>query len=724
MSPVPGSQDSFSGSIKITADMPGGTYYPSNVFITGGSGLTTIGDPNDMSYRYGETRLTINNPSVPIVAEPQLISYKLSSHQLYVGQNLAVTAKIDTKSVPCKIFAQITSKNPKYFAGKHYVQAEMTNTGGSLYSGDIFIPYDSYAGEYCLDFFATDMQGNGLWLSVPDDFYMTGEDDIRYLKDGDVTVSPVLTFSGTDNEAILQGQPFDAAAGVRASNIYTGDITDKMEIKGGNIDTGVPGLYLVKYIVKDTVYIDGNANLISYTDYRWIGITELMPEAPAQNGDIPLAITDGSMAVGASNSDVSVKRDGQEVAFANSYTTPGVYTVSENDTASFQGAVFQSKSDSAAGGSGEWATAVIDRTGPALTAAWGKSGKSIVVTVKAADVAGVAQTKYKAGSCSLADCKNNGTAFSNAFTVPGYGAYTLYAKDKLGNESVKAVMVSSSSADFAYLSSVGLSAGTLSRAFTPKTYSYKIALGENQPGVTLTPAKEWDGAAMTINGKAVSSYTVSLANGKTATVKVQLKYGKTAKTYTFSVTRAKSTDNSLASLTATAGKFDKVFSPGVTGYTLTLDEKTGSATVKAAVQNKLAKASPASVKVTLKNGQSKTLKFTVKAQSGAKKTYTVTVVRAKSTSTALKYLKTDSSKYPITPAFQSGVTSYAVTLPANKSRVTISAKAVDSLTSVTVDGRKASKTLALKNGQSVTVKVTVTAQSGAKKEYEITVKRL
>lgn len=277
----------------------------------------------------------------------------------------------------------------------------------------------------------------------------------------------------------------------------------------------------------------------------------------------------------------------------------------------------------------------------------------------------------------------------------------------------------------AYLARIGLSAGSLNKSFSKTSYSYKIKLGENQSSVTLTPVKEYSGATMKIVGKSVSSYTVSLSNGKSKTIKVQVKYGRTTKTYRFTVTRAKSTNNNLATLTASAGTFDKAFSASVTSYTLTLGENTKSTTIKDTVATSLAKATFKSKKVTLSNGQTKVVKLTVKAQSGAKKTYTIKVTRAKSTNTGLKYLKTNSKKYPLSPAYSAGTTNYTITLPVNKSSVTISAKALGYKAAVYFNGaKKSSKKIKLQAGQSTVVAVKVVAQSGASKTFTVTVQRL
>lgn len=276
MSPVPGSTVSFSGSLLITADMPSGTYDPKDVYITGGSGLTTIGDPNDMKSLYGVTTLTVNS-SVPTRREsPKLLSYSLSTHKLVTGETLTITAEIDTKGNQAKFGAGIKLKNPAQYTYKNYIYAQLEDAGDGLYRAEVFIPYDSKIGEYSLYMVAFDLQGNGLELAVPDSFYRY-EDEIPYFKNGDVTVDPLLSVEGTDNLSLLVGDSFDSMQGVTAANAYTGDVTGKMTVLDGDIDTSVPGLYLVKYVVSDEVDIGGVMNPISYTDYRWIGVSEIIP---------------------------------------------------------------------------------------------------------------------------------------------------------------------------------------------------------------------------------------------------------------------------------------------------------------------------------------------------------------------------------------------------------------------------------------------------------------
>ncbi|MGE5496023.1 MAG: InlB B-repeat-containing protein [Burkholderiales bacterium] len=272
-----------------------------------------------------------------------------------------------------------------------------------------------------------------------------------------------------------------------------------------------------------------------------------------------------------------------------------------------------------------------------------------------------------------------------------------------------------------YLDDVVLSAGTLIRPFSKSTVRYNITLGEHESGVTITPIKEYDGAVMKINNVVRDSYSVSLASGKSATVKVAVSYNRKTKTYVFIITRAKSSDNTLGALAASAGTFDKPFDPNILNYTLLIDENTKSVTVSGKAAAPAAKISPKSKRLTLKNGQSKTVKITVKAQNGARRTYTVTVIRAASSNANLRTLRTSPG---LSPGFSPYTTSYTVTLPAAKKTASISVRPAGYNAAVYIDGAKrSSKKVTLLNGQSVTVHVMVLAQAGNTKDYYITVTR-
>ena len=546
-------------------------------------------------------------------------------------------------------------------------------------------------------------------------------------------------FTGLEDQSVLVGSSdFDPIAGVFANSESEGDMTNRIEVTG-SVNTSQPGLYLLRYKIRSdqTVNYNGISTPVYYHESRWIGITDILPETTTS--DAPLALTLNTLSIGASSSDVTISRNGNNISFSNTLTESGIYTVHERGASALNTLTVPTGTGTqnlphnvykSASSQSHSVKAVIDRSGPEIITSWQESGSSITVNVATIDVSGLDILKYKPDECSISDCRNNGITFRNSFTASSYGKYTIYAKDRLGNESIKVLNITpapspsappSSSSPSNYLSDITLSAGTLSRAFSKTTSSYKILLGEHQSSVTITPVREYDGASMLINKRAANAITLNVANGKSAKATVKVTYGKKSRTYTFTVTRAKSTNNNLGALSSTAGTWSAPFDPNVTNYTLYLDENTPSVILRSTTENASAKTSLKSKKFSLKNGQTRVAKITVRAQSGARKTYVVNIVRAKSTNANLRTLK--AGRY-LSPAFNANVTDYTVTLPAKVSSVTLSAKQFDRLSRVTIDGaRRSSKKIKLQNGQSDVVRVVVTSQAGTAKEYMITVRR-
>ncbi|MDP2891580.1 MAG: cadherin-like beta sandwich domain-containing protein, partial [Bacillota bacterium] len=243
-------------------------------------------------------------------------------------------------------------------------------------------------------------------------------------------------------------------------------------------------------------------------------------------------------------------------------------------------------------------------------------------------------------------------------------------------------------------------------------------------GTTVTPAKAYDNATMTIDRAVLTSKYVSVANGKSVRMTIKVFTGRLSKTYKLTIKRAKSTNNNLASLTPSIGTLSQPFDPAVLNYSLNLDEYTDRVLISATAAHLLAKTTPKSKLYILKNGQTKVATIRVRAQSGATKIYRVAITRAKSTNANLLRLKTNSLLYPLVPAFSADNTSYTVTLPASVGSVTLTAKKADKYANLTIDGaKKTSKKVVLLNGQTITVNITVTAQAGNTKTYTIVISR-
>ncbi|RKP48890.1 S-layer homology domain-containing protein [Cohnella endophytica] len=89
---------------------------------------------------------------------------------------------------------------------------------------------------------------------------------------------------------------------------------------------------------------------------------------------------------------------------------------------------------------------VFDKTAPSIgtsVSAQGMTKEDVIVTANVTDTgSGVAETKWAAGDLTAEAFAAGGQALVNgSFTVTANGIYTVYAKDEIGNESVKTVEV-------------------------------------------------------------------------------------------------------------------------------------------------------------------------------------------------------------------------------------------------------------------------------------------
>lgn len=720
---VQGTADKFSGSFVVPAGIAAGDYY--GEFFLDVSGRRYLIRENQ-SIR---PIINIINPSyVKPVKSPEFLSYQLSTHQIVDGQSFIVTVKVDPKYNYFEYFTADFGIIDDFYTR---ITVRLDKIGDGVYSGTYDTGYTTVkTGEYYLPswFIGWIDYDNIIIFNAGPSEKTFNVGYSKYLTNSNLTILPAISFTGTENKTILVGEQFDPMQGVKITNRLTGeDVTSKATVTG-SVNTNAPGLYLLRYYVNDQYYHNSEtyeSKSATQTDYRWIGVSEIMPQGKAANGSVPQAVSYGNLSFGTAGNEVSLEKDGKSIPFASAVTAPGTYELSA--AGSGANAKLTLFAAAAPGGEGVTsATAVIDKAGPEITATWNRlvTGE-MDVKVNANDVSGVAELKYLIGTKTVAECRNSGTAFTGGFKMPAQGPCTVYAKDKGGFESVKVFQVTEPLIKTMYLSQVSLSAGSLSRAFSKTVYKYTVNLGEHQGSVTITPYKENYEAIIKINNVSVNSVTVNVANGKSVSKSIRVYYGKSYKTYTFKVTRAKSTNNLLSSLTASAGTFNKPFDPNVTNYVLTLDENTSRVKLYSKAAGPGARATFTSRSYSLKNAQSRVVTLKVKSQAGVYRTYTITIVRKPSSNANLKRLKTNSSRYfVLTPAFNPAVTEYKITMPANKSSMTLSYSLAGYKATALIDGvRRTSKKITLPNGGSATVTITVTAQSGTVKKYVIHIYR-
>jgi len=197
----------------------------------------------------------------------------------------------------------------------------------------------------------------------------------------------------------------------------------------------------------------------------------------------------------------------------------------------------------------------------------------------------------------------------------------------------------------ATLSNLQLNNGTLTPVFATGTVNYSASVANNLSTITITPTITDANATIKVNGTSVTSGTASgaiaLAEGAQTviTTVVTAQDGATTKTYTVTVTRAPSTDATLAKLGPGIGGLTPAFSATTTSYTIstgnanastTLTPVSSDANATIKVNGTTVASGTTTAPIVLAVGPN-TITTVVTAQNGTTtKTYTLTVTRAAS----------------------------------------------------------------------------------------------
>lgn len=195
------------------------------------------------------------------------------------------------------------------------------------------------------------------------------------------------------------------------------------------------------------------------------------------------------------------------------------------------------------------------------------------------------------------------------------------------------------------LSDLTINTGTLSPLFSSNQSNYSVTVPTEVNSIGLTPTAAYGNSTIKING-------ISVDSGKLRNV--LLNYGvnvfrievtgeeNVKKTYTITVTREKSSNANLKSLTISSGTITPAFTSELTNYEARLGNEVSTISVNASAQDSLA-----SVKINGTNGTSKSIPLhtgenainvEVTAQNGAKKIYHLKITREKSSNAFLSNL--------------------------------------------------------------------------------------
>jgi gliding motility-associated-like protein len=277
------------------------------------------------------------------------------------------------------------------------------------------------------------------------------------------------------------------------------------------------------------------------------------------------------------------------------------------------------------------------------------------------------------------------------------------------------------------LSSLGLSAGTVSPAFAPGTGTYTASVSNDTKTITLTPGLTDNSAValIKVNGLIVNngetSAPVELATGNNEiSITVTALDGSATSNYTLTVNRALSSDATLSSLALEGAALLPAFSSAESVYSA----KVGNATTRI---NVIPIGTDGHATLTL-NGLPVTgasgvdlaigdniITVVLTAEDGiTTKTYTVSVNRATiSADATLASLGLNAGA--LSPGFEAGINNYDVSLPPSVSSLSITPAASQAGAAVMVNGTVlaggASIAVPL-NGASTSVSIQVTAADG------------
>lgn len=194
----------------------------------------------------------------------------------------------------------------------------------------------------------------------------------------------------------------------------------------------------------------------------------------------------------------------------------------------------------------------------------------------------------------------------------------------------------------------------------------------------------------------------------------------TVKNATMKIAAPLSGNTSLSSLTVGNAGISPAFNKNTTQYTASVPFTIEKLNISATAEDKNSKVTINSP--SLVAGGTTQASVTVKAQSGAQKTYSITVTRAQDPNykaSANGYLAGITVNPGIlSPVFKKEITAYVVWLPYETANITVSGTPEDKKAKVTVAGGEK-----LTAGSDNPVTITCTAEDGTKRIYTITVKR-
>ena len=319
----------------------------------------------------------------------------------------------------------------------------------------------------------------------------------------------------------------------------------------------------------------------------------------------------------------------------------------------------------------------------------------------------------------------------------GVNVVTVVVTAQNGSTNTYTLTLTREKSSDATLSSLSLSSGSLSPGFNLTTTSYTASIANSVSSITVTPMLSNAFATVKINSEEVISGSASQAilmntGSNTVTVAVTAQDG-TINTYLVTVTRAQSSDATLASLSLSSGSLSPNFASATTSYTASIDNTVNSIFVTPILNethaivkvNGITTASGnPSAPISMSVGAN-TVTIIVTAEDSSTNTYILTVTRSQSADATLSALSLSSGS--LNPSFSAGNSAYTVSLANTANSITVTPLVNEATATVTVNGiavpaGSASAAISMNVGVNA-ITIVVTAQNGTTKTYDLTLTR-
>ena len=284
---------------------------------------------------------------------------------------------------------------------------------------------------------------------------------------------------------------------------------------------------------------------------------------------------------------------------------------------------------------------------------------------------------------------------------------TVTAED--GTTKDYTITLSRALSNNSYLKDISID-GTNIDGFNKENFEYNIKVSRETDSINISAILDDEKATLTTDlsnkfnlnlGENIINIVVTAENGNTST-------------YILNVEREKNNDATLDSLTVSKGTLTPAFNKNTLNYTVNVENDVTSIEVSATATDSNATVTGTGTKQLNTGDNTVTIKVT--SESGTENTYTINVIRAKSSNNYLSDLKVNGQTVN---NFNKETEEYTLAdVKGDVSSIEVSAIAEDTKASVTGTGNKL-----LSIGDN-SIEVVVTAEDGSTKTYTIKVKKL